>query len=869
MVETEQGRTPYAKEAGAEPIQGYRLIEPLGRGGFGEVWKCEAPGGIYKAIKFVYGNMDGLDADAASAEEELRAVQRIKSIRHPFLLSMDRVESVNGELVIVTELADQNLEDVLKHSQANGLPGIPRPDLLGYLREAAEVLDLLNHRFELQHLDVKPRNFFLVSNHVKVADFGLVNSLSGGKASQIQLGAITPLYAAPEVFTGSLSRHSDQYSLAIVFMELLTGKLPFPGKNVRQLLLQHTTTQPDLSPMRTADREVIGRALEKDPDKRFPSCTELIKALQPELSTTSPSSHGQIIAEIHASGNYDELEVTPVNGHVAPVPVVPTDVPGYRFLECQSTSPLGEQWKTQSAEGKSKLIKFVYGFGTGNGKPLPEVLARLKSLQHPGLMPVEVIQVQPGRLTLATDAVEETLRDRWHQCVSRKLPGIMRGELVDYLRSAAEVLDYLYQQHSVQHLMLSPRNLILDYGWLQIADFGIAQLLWLPAGQAVAKRNARYSAPELFQQHVSPSCDQFSLALIYCEMLTGVHPFRGSHGGQRNYGAPDLERLPPADRDVIARAFDPDPRKRWHSSTEMVLALEGSLNASDKGAPSKFEEKPDRFAALVAASRNAPASSHRGATQENLNDLIKDLVASIGGSVTAGQDEAPLLRDDVLHHRFTAGLPLGSARLKLDAFNQQWFGQLVRDDDQGSVFHINLPSNFWQSWIGRHPGLEVQVSLARVNPSSATPIEVRAKVSAFRCSKKRGQQLLEEMGPQILDSLRSHLLVNSEKRTHERLLWPHPLKVMPVNGDGVPGDPVACHGKDISLSGIGFYLPDELDTSEIIIQLPNTVHPPALSIPASLVRAKRTADGWYEVGALFRLPALRKNRAELALNGSK
>src|SRR6266542_5054583 len=230
---------PIVKQPFAEPIPGYRLVEPLGSGGFGEVWKCEAPGGLCKAIKFVYGNLEGLEADSAQAEEELRAIERVKSIRHPFLLSMDRVESIAGELVIVTELADRNLHELLLECQKAGLTGIPRGELLGYLREAAEVLDLMNQEHGLQHLDVKPRNLFLVCNHVKVADFGLVNSLSvsGG----VKIGAVTPLYAAPEIFLGTISPRSDQYSLAVTYQELLTGTLPFQGKNSRQLLLLHTS----------------------------------------------------------------------------------------------------------------------------------------------------------------------------------------------------------------------------------------------------------------------------------------------------------------------------------------------------------------------------------------------------------------------------------------------------------------------------------------------------------------------------------------------------------------------------------------------------------------------------------------------------
>src|SRR5947209_11357830 len=257
---------PFRLEAGAEPIPGYKLIERLGGGGFGEVWKAEAPGGLHKAIKFVFGDLSTVGNDGQRAEQELKALSRVKTVRHPYILSLERYDIIDGQLIIVMELADRNLWDRFRECRGQGLPGIPRAELLGYMTETAEALDLMNKEYQLQHLDIKPQNLFLVHNHVKVADFGLVKALEGVQASVT--GGVTPVYAAPETFDGWVSRFCDQYSLAIVYQELLTGQRPFSGTNVRQLILQHLQAAPNLSSLPPTDQPIIARALAKTPDER-------------------------------------------------------------------------------------------------------------------------------------------------------------------------------------------------------------------------------------------------------------------------------------------------------------------------------------------------------------------------------------------------------------------------------------------------------------------------------------------------------------------------------------------------------------------------------------------------------------------------
>jgi serine/threonine protein kinase len=275
-----------------EVLPGYRLIRKLGAGGYGEVWLCDAPGGLRKAIKFVYGTVDD---DRASAE--LRSLNRIREVKHPFILSLERIEILDGRVLIVTELAESSLYDQYQAYLHEGLPGIPQNKLLGYMRDTAEALDFLAIKHDLQHLDIKPANLLLVADRIKVADFGVVKNISDKNISCV--GGLTPCYAAPEIFDGRAGRHSDQYSLAIVYYELLTGKLPFNGSTMAQLASQHLYSEPCLDAVPEQQRIVLARALAKEASYRYPTCSEFIEYLQ-------SACHDDAVAEVSSDPSPEE-----------------------------------------------------------------------------------------------------------------------------------------------------------------------------------------------------------------------------------------------------------------------------------------------------------------------------------------------------------------------------------------------------------------------------------------------------------------------------------------------------------------------------------------------------------------------------------
>ena len=790
----------YGHAAETEPIPGYRLLHPLGRGGFGEVWKCEAPGGLHKAIKFVQGAGHDLEGDAP-AEEELRAIQRIKAIRHPFLLSMERVEHVAGELVIVLELADRNMADVQASEKAAGKAGIPRQRLLSWLREAAEALDVLNQRHSLQHLDIKPQNLFLISNHVKVGDFGLVQKMSGGDKG---LGAITPLYASPEVFQGSMSQASDQYSLAIVYMEMLTGQVPFSGKNARQLMIQHVQAEPDLAPLPESDRLVVARALSKSPAQRFPSCTDFVQALETGLSDV-----------LVALPDEDTRKSPAARTKAVPTVRPPAAEGGVRVLELVSRTPLTEVWSARAGDGSPRAVSVVFGCA-GPGDPH---ITRLGQLRHGHILPTEILSHAPGKLVLCQRVAQRTLRDLLAECHGRGLPGIPRRELLAHMRTAAETLAH-FEREGLRHLGLNPRSFALEGDKLLLQNMGLAQLVWLPANQNVAQMNSRHAAPELRLRQPGPACDQYSLALIYHELLTGAHPAPGKPSKPGETAVPDVSRLPDADRMLIARALHPDPKKRWESPVELFRAMETS-------------------AAEPVRSPRAAQPTRQGSIR-----LTQPATAPATGSS--------------VQMRFGTNLTAHVIAQRLEGFRQQWQAEAVATEPRRLAYSMPTPRSLWQRWSGKQPTLELALHIG--DKEMAAPLgvqtrtELRLELATRDGTRDQADELLRTVGPLLVDSIRKHLQQTTNGRQQDRIPWLHPFQICPVGPQGERGEPVECQGKDISLNGIGFYIQGALLGADVILLLPETPQTPPMSLPARVVRMQGHGDGWLEIGAVLLPP---------------
>jgi eukaryotic-like serine/threonine-protein kinase len=259
----------------------YELTELVGTGGMSSVYKAhDTLLERYVALKILHDHYADDDEFVERFRREARAVAQLS---HPHIVTViDRGEADGRQFIVFEYIDGENLKELLVRS---GRLRVERA--LELALEIARGLAFA-HDHGLVHRDVKPQNVLLNGDgQAKVTDFGIVRSLDadhGVTLTGTVLG--TSNYIAPEQATGQpVDAHTDVYSLGVVLYELLAGDVPFPGESFVSVAMRHVNEPPpnlldvrrDVPPRVAA---AVDRALEKDPDRRFPTMDDFAAELE-------------------------------------------------------------------------------------------------------------------------------------------------------------------------------------------------------------------------------------------------------------------------------------------------------------------------------------------------------------------------------------------------------------------------------------------------------------------------------------------------------------------------------------------------------------------------------------------------------------
>lgn len=266
----------------------YRLVNPIGAGGMGEVWRAEDTRLLRPAAVKVLPAW--VSQDAEGRERFLREARTAAQLNHPYITTIYNIGEEGGSMYIAMELVEgELLSEVIAR-------GVTVPEAVRIVRQTAVGLADA-HAHSIIHRDVKPDNVMVQRSAVKILDFGIAKRCGSQATGTLTMGGTilgTPCYMSPEQALGhKLDARSDVFSLGIVLFEALTGRRPFEGDSVADTLLQIVNiAAPDprsISASLPGDLAMIVRkALEKRREERFQSAADFAVALGAVTRTAPP-----------------------------------------------------------------------------------------------------------------------------------------------------------------------------------------------------------------------------------------------------------------------------------------------------------------------------------------------------------------------------------------------------------------------------------------------------------------------------------------------------------------------------------------------------------------------------------------------------
>jgi serine/threonine protein kinase len=540
----------------------YRLLERIGAGGMGVVYKAEDTRlARAVALKFLPAELTHEGAAKRRFLIEAKAAARLD---HPNICTVYEVaESETGDLYIAMAYYEgETLGARIARDR------IPASEAIEIVRQLAHGLGAA-HAAGIVHRDIKPANVILTkSGTAKILDFGLAK-LTDASMTASRSGAGTAAYMAPEqIRGGEVTAATDVWGLGVVLFELLTGRRPFTGDSMQTLFYSILNDSPplmqELAPGAPPELEqVLQKMLTKDPKQRHGTMAALLKDLSPADDATA------IHPDLESSSRFTPGAI--VGGR-------------YRIVSLLGEGGMGAVYSADDLKlGQRVALKYIPRDLADDTAAYERICREVRvgrQLSHPNICRIFDIAEAGGHRFIAMEYIDGEDLASLLRRIGRLPPDKAAAVVRDIAAGLAAAHD-----RGIVHRDLKPANVMIDgEGRARITDFGLAAAIGDAASRGEMAGTPAYMAPEqIAGGEATPRSDIYALGLIAFEMFRGRRFFDGAtfeqireqHASSRRLLSEISREIDPAVETIIAKCVAENPTDRFASVHAVIAALPG------------------------------------------------------------------------------------------------------------------------------------------------------------------------------------------------------------------------------------------------------------------------------------------------------